>query len=89
MPKTPAPKKQKRPDWRRIFVTALAAVMLLSLILPLLTSAMLSARAVTQADLQNQIGGLKVEATDAAARSFRLSFRPLRTTRPRHWSGIT
>ena len=68
MPKTPAPKKQKRPDWRRIFVTALAAVMLLSLILPLLTSAMLSARAVTQADLQNQIGGLKVEATDAAAR---------------------
>lgn len=65
---THSPKKHKKKDWRRLFVTILAAVMLLSLILPLLTSAMFSARAVTQADLQNQIGGLKVEAADTAQR---------------------
>ena len=61
-------KHHKHIDWRRVFVTVLAIIMLLSLLLPLLSSAMLNAHAVTQSELKNQISGLKDDASAAAER---------------------
>ena len=58
-------KHHKHIDWRRVFVTVLAIIMLLSLLLP---SAMLNAHAVTQSELKNQISGLKDDASAAAER---------------------
>lgn len=60
--------KKKKVDKRRVLVTVLAAVMALALILPLLSTAFLSAHAVTQTELQNQIAGLKSSASEAAAK---------------------
>ena len=60
--------KKTKLDWRRIFVGALALVMVLALMLPLLSGAFVGARALTQADLQNQISGLKNDAANTAAR---------------------
>ncbi len=64
-----APKKKKvKMDARRIFVGMLALVMVLALLLPLISSAFLSAQAVTQDDLKNQISGLKSDANAAAVK---------------------
>lgn len=60
--------KKKKLDKRRLFVTILAGLMVLALILPLLSSVFLSAGAVTQEELKNQIAGLKSSAGDAAAK---------------------
>jgi len=62
----PKPKKQKK-DWHRLVVGALALLMALALVLPLLAS-MLPARAVTQDELKNQISGLKDDAAAAQER---------------------
>lgn len=61
-------KKRKKTDWRRVVTIVLALVMVLALILPLLGSAMPTASAATQSELQNQISSLKGDAADAAAR---------------------
>ncbi len=61
-------KKRKRVDWRRVFVCLLALVMVLALVLPLLSSALLSARAVTQDELRSQIASLKGAASEASDR---------------------
>lgn len=60
--------KKKKIDKRRLFVTVLAAIMVLALFLPLLSSVFLSASAVTQTELKNQISGLKDSAADSAAK---------------------
>ncbi|MDE6107774.1 MAG: peptidase M23, partial [Oscillospiraceae bacterium] len=60
-------KKKKKIDWRRIFVTVLALIMAIALLLPLF-SGLFGARAVTQGELKDQISNLKGDANDAAAR---------------------
>lgn len=69
MGKTPQqkPKKQKM-DKRRVFSIVICVLLALALVLPLLSTAILSARAVSQTDLKNQISGLKNDASAAAAR---------------------
>lgn len=68
MKQNQAPKKKKKKiDWRRIFVTILALIMALALLLPLF-GGLFNARAVTQGELKDQIAGLKGDANDAAAR---------------------
>ena len=69
MGKTPQykPKKQKM-DKRRFFSIVICVLLALALLLPLLSTAILSARAVTQADLKSQISGLKNNASEAAAK---------------------
>lgn len=63
------PKKKKaRVDWRRIFVGALAILLALAMLLPLISSAILNAFAVSQSELKNQISSLKGSASEAAAR---------------------
>ena len=64
-------KKPKKPrvDWRRVLVTVLALLMVLALVLPLVSSVFTSARAVTQAELKDQIAGLKGDASDTAQRT--------------------
>lgn len=61
-------KKKQRPDKRRLFSIVICVLLALSLLLPLLSTALLSARAVTQADLKSQISGLKNSASQAAAK---------------------
>lgn len=61
-------KHHKHIDWRRVFVTVLAIIMLLSLLLPLLGGLFQGAHAVTQSELKNQISGLKDDASAAAER---------------------
>lgn len=61
------PKKQKL-DKRRVFSIIVCVVLALALLLPLLSTAILSASAVTQAELKSQISGLKTSASDAAAK---------------------
>lgn len=56
--------KKKKIDWRRVFVTLLALVMALSMLLPLVSGLFGSAHAVTQSELKNQISSLKNEASD-------------------------
>lgn len=63
---SPVKPKKKRIEWRRIFTIALAAVMLLALILPLLGS--LGAHAVTKQELQDQISSLKTASAASAQR---------------------
>lgn len=60
------PKKQRK-DWHRLVVGALALLMALALVLPLLAS-MLPARAATQDELENQISELKDDAAAAEER---------------------
>lgn len=63
----PKTKQRKRTDWRRIMVGALALVMALALILPLVAGLFSSAHAVTQDELKNQISSLKSDAASTAA----------------------
>ena len=60
--------KKKRIDWRRVFVTALALLMALALMLPLLTTLFSGAHAVTQGELKDQIAGLEEDADAAKER---------------------
>lgn len=60
--------KKKKVDWRRVFVTALALLMALALMLPLLTALFSGAHAVTQGELKDQIAGLEGDADAAAQR---------------------
>ena len=55
-------------DKRRAFSIVICVLLALAMLLPLLSTAILSAGAVTQADLKNQISGLKSSASDAAAK---------------------
>lgn len=55
-------------DKRRVFSVVICVLLALSLLLPLLSTAILSARAVTQTELKSQISGLKSSASDAAAK---------------------
>lgn len=69
MKQRPEHKNKWKPDWRRIVTIALALIMVLALVLPLLGSAFtLVAGAASQSDLQSQISGLKSDAAAAAAR---------------------
>ncbi len=61
------PKKKQKTDWRRVMMTALAALMALALVLPLLAS-ILPAQAATQDELKDQISGLKDDAASAKDR---------------------
>lgn len=61
-------KKRQRVDKRRLVSIVICIVLALSLLLPLLSTAILSARAVTQADLKSQISGLKNSASETAAK---------------------
>lgn len=61
-------KKKVRLEWRRIFVGALAVVLVLAMLLPLISSAILNAHAATQSELKGQISSLKDSASEAAAR---------------------
>ena len=61
------PKKQKM-DKRRAFSIVICVLLALALLLPLLSTVILSARAVTQSELKSQISGLKNNASEAAAR---------------------
>lgn len=61
------PKKQKM-DKRRIFSIIICVLLALALLLPLLSTAILNAQAVTQAELKDQISGLKSSASEAAAK---------------------
>lgn len=61
-------KKKKKIDWRRVFVTVLALIMALALLLPLFSGLLGGARAVTQGELKDQISGLKGDADEAAKR---------------------
>ena len=59
MGKTPQRKQKKyKPDIRRIVSVAICVLLALALVLPLLSTAILSARAATQTELKNQISGL-------------------------------
>lgn len=60
-------KQRRRTDWRRIMMGALALVMALALILPLVAGLFSSAHAVTQDELKNQISSLKTDAANTAA----------------------
>lgn len=60
--------KKKRIDWRRIFVTLLALLMAVALMLPLLTTLFSGAHAVTQGELKDQIADLEDDAGEAAQR---------------------
>jgi murein DD-endopeptidase MepM/ murein hydrolase activator NlpD len=67
--KTPQRKQKKyKPDIRRIVSVAICVLLALALVLPLLSTAILSARAATQTELKNQISGLKSSASEAAAK---------------------
>ena len=55
-------------DKRRIFVTILAFLMIISMLFPLFGTVFLRARAVTQAELKSQIAGLKGSVSDSAAK---------------------
>lgn len=55
-------------DKRRLFSIVICSLLALSLLLPLLSTAILSARAVTQAELKSQISGLKNDASQAAGK---------------------
>lgn len=69
MGKTPQKKRKKQKmDARRVLSMVLCLLLALALVLPLLSSAILSAGAVTQAELKSQIASLKASASDAAAR---------------------
>lgn len=57
-----SPNKHKRKDWHRIFVGALALLMVLAMLLPLLSGLFATAHAVTQEELKNQISNLKNNA---------------------------
>lgn len=61
-------KKKQKLDKRRVFSVVICVVLALAMLLPLLSTAILNAGAVTQADLKNQISGLKSSATETAAR---------------------
>lgn len=61
-------KKMSRMDKRRIMVCALAVVLALAMLLPLFSSILLNAHAVTQAELKNQISSLKGSAGEASQR---------------------
>ena len=61
-------KKRKKIDWRRVFVTVLALVMALALLLPLFGTLLGGAQAATQGELKDQISGLKDDAEEAAQR---------------------
>ena len=63
-----SPKKKRKLDKRRVCSVIICVVLALALLLPLLSTAILSARAVTQAELKSQISGLKSSASDAAAK---------------------
>lgn len=68
MKQNQAPKKKKKKiDWRRVFVTVLALIMALALVLPLF-SGLFGAHGVTQGELKDQISGLKGDADEAAKR---------------------
>lgn len=60
--------KKRRIDWRRVFVTALALLMALALMLPLITTLFSGAHAVTQGELKDQISGLEDDANAAKER---------------------
>lgn len=68
MKNTQTPKKKRKPDKRRAFSVAVCVLLALAMLLPLLSSAILSARAATQAELKSQISGLKGSASESAAR---------------------
>lgn len=68
MKNTQTQKKKQKLDKRRIFSIVICVLLALALLLPLLSTAILSARAVTQAELKSQISGLKTSASDAAAK---------------------
>jgi len=61
-------RKKQRLDPRRVFSIIICVVLALAMLLPLLSTAILTAGAVTQAELKGQISGLKNSAADAAAR---------------------
>ena len=61
------PKKQ-RMDRRRLFSIIICVLLALALLLPLLSTIILSAGAATQAELRDQISGLKGSAQEAAAK---------------------
>lgn len=61
-------KRKKKIDWRRVVTVVLAALLALALILPLLGNVVLTARAVTQTELKNQISSLKGNATATSKR---------------------
>lgn len=60
--------QKKKMDKRRLFVTVLVLLLALSLLLPLLSTVILSAGAVTQQEIKDQIASLKEDASDAAAK---------------------
>lgn len=68
MGKTPQKPHKHKTDKRRILSIVICVLLALALLLPLLSTAILSARAVTQAELKNQISGLKNSASEAAAK---------------------
>ena len=68
MKQNPNGKKKQKMDKRRVFSIVICVLLALALLLPLLSTAILSARAVTQAELKNQISGLKNNASDVAAK---------------------
>ena len=55
-------------DKKRLFSIIICVVLALSLLLPLLSTIIMSAGAVTEAELREQISGLKSSATEAAAK---------------------
>ena len=59
---------KKKTDWRKIFVTALALLMVLAMVLPLMVNMFSYASAATQDELKSQIAGLKSDAEDAKKR---------------------
>lgn len=67
--------KKKKVDKRRLLVAVLAGLMALALLLPLLGSVFLSAGAVTQEELKQQIAGLKGSATNVASQKQELEAR--------------
>lgn len=69
MKQTPENKKKKRRlDKRRVFSVIICVLLALAMLLPLFSAAILNAGAVTQADLKNQIAGLKSSAGEASSR---------------------
>ncbi len=60
-------KKTSRTDRRRLFVAGMALLMVAALLLPLLSTVLPVAQAVTQGELKDQISGLKDSAATAAA----------------------
>ena len=69
MGKTPQSKMKKRKmDRKRLFSIVICVLLALALLLPLVSTVILSAGAVTQAELKDQISGLKGSAGEASAR---------------------